>query len=479
MSLAPKPSVRRTASEPDEEAFNRTRRAILELPEACVEPLVVTDRDARLIEVHPGKAPLAFPARGESLLEHIAAEHHDAVEAAFRATVDHGSAGRVDVPLQSHGGKLRWFQAALTPVTSSDERVVGVLWQLSDVTPRRKEEERLRLSESMMTDTQGVAHLGTWEWDPKDPHATWSPELYRIYGLDESHVPSFEDYLERVHPEDRQRVIDATNGVFKDHRPYSHDERIFRPDGTIRWLHTWAQAVKDEDGRLLRLVGVCQDITERKTAELEVAQRLQEKEVMLKEIHHRVKNNLQVVASLLNLQSNASTSSQVKASLGEARDRVRSMALVHETLYQSGLLSKIDLFSYVRALARESARSQVGASDHPVRLSVEGQPLEMNMEQAVSAGLLVNELVSNAYKHAFPGGRSGSVSIDVRPQDESHVIIQVKDDGVGMPSDARNTRGVGLRLVDALVRQLRGTIEWKTEGGTTAVVTIPLMDVAA
>lgn len=127
---------------------------------------------------------------------------------------------------------------------------------------------RQRQTEKMMVDTQGVAHLGTWEWDITQPNATWSEELYRIYGLTpEMYTPSYEQYLTMVHDDDRQRVIDATNRVFHDHVPYSHDERIFRPDGTMRHLHTWAFPVKDAEGKLTHLIGVCQDITDRALAE--------------------------------------------------------------------------------------------------------------------------------------------------------------------------------------------------------------------
>ena len=109
------------------------------------------------------------------------------------------------------------------------------------MTELKRTEERLRRSEQLMVDTQGVAHLGTWEWDVQQPHAFWSAELYRIYGLTpETYTPSYEAYLQMVHPDDRQRVIDATNRVFQEHVPYSHDERIFRPDGSMRYLHTWA-----------------------------------------------------------------------------------------------------------------------------------------------------------------------------------------------------------------------------------------------
>ncbi len=132
---------------------------------------------------------------------------------------------------------------------------------------------RLKRTEQLMVDTQGVAHLGTWEWDIREPTAVWSDELYRIYGLTRrEYTPSYEAYLTMVHPDDRQRVIDATNRVFHEHVAYSHDERIYRPDGSLRYLHTWAHPVLDDTGKLARLVGVCQDITDQKVAEEQVRQ---------------------------------------------------------------------------------------------------------------------------------------------------------------------------------------------------------------
>jgi PAS domain S-box-containing protein len=164
----------------------------------------------------------------------------------------------------------RWGCFALSPLRG-EAAIEGLLCIVSDITGLKRTEQRLRRSEQLMVDTQGVAHLGTWEWDVTEPGAHWSDELYRIYGLTrETYTPSYEAYLQMVHPDDRQRVIDATNRVFHEHVPYSHDERIFRPDGSMRYLHTWAHPVLGPDGALIRLVGVCQDITDQKRAEAEV-----------------------------------------------------------------------------------------------------------------------------------------------------------------------------------------------------------------
>lgn len=147
----------------------------------------------------------------------------------------------------------------------------GVLAVLVDITRQHNEQERLRRSESLLQDAQGTARLGTWEWDVTQPHAVWSPELYNIYGLDPTtHTPTYQDYLTRVHPEDRERVEEATARVFHEHASYAHDERVRRSDGEWRHLRTWAHPVLDGHGDLVRLVGVCQDITEQRVQEREL-----------------------------------------------------------------------------------------------------------------------------------------------------------------------------------------------------------------
>lgn len=181
------------------------------------------------------------------------------------------------LPHVTHGQRVElggaWYQCNV--FASDGHRVC----QFTEVTELKQALLRLRRSEQLMVDTQGVAHLGTWQWDVSMPTATWSDELYRIYGLSrDAYTPSYEQYLTLVHPDDRQRVMDATNKVFHEHIPYSHDERIYRPDGSLRHLHTWAHPLLDEHGKLTHLIGVCQDITDRVAAEDAVRELNQELE---------------------------------------------------------------------------------------------------------------------------------------------------------------------------------------------------------
>lgn len=190
-------------------------------------------------------------------------------EAIASDVIANGTPGHIECAEQGPAGVRSWTRYSLSPLRGEGP-TNGFLCIASDLTELKRSEERLRRSEQLMVDTQGVAHLGTWEWDIREPTASWSEELYRIYALTpDTYTPTYENYLALVHPDDRQRVIDATNRVFHEHVPYSHDERIFRPDGSMRYLHTWAQPVLDDAGNLVRLLGVCLDITDRKLAEID------------------------------------------------------------------------------------------------------------------------------------------------------------------------------------------------------------------
>jgi two-component sensor histidine kinase len=193
-----------------------------------------------------------------------------------------------------------------------------------------------------------------------------------------------------------------------------------------------------------------------------------EKEVLLKEVHHRVKNNLQVISSLLSLQVGVVTDPNVLQVFRESQHRVRAMALIHEKLYQSRDLGKVDFGEYVRSLTGYLFRS-FGVERATIALTVNVKDVFLEVEKAIPCGLIVNELVSNALKHAFPAGREGEIRIDAQAKGTEHVTLRVSDNGVGFPPavDVRTTTSLGLGLVNTLTKQLEGTIEQQSSGGTT------------
>jgi two-component sensor histidine kinase len=223
----------------------------------------------------------------------------------------------------------------------------------------------------------------------------------------------------------------------------------------------------DWRGRLTSQVVVLRDITERKRAEEQIKASLREKEVLLKEIHHRVKNNLQVISSLLYLQSRNVKDQATFEMLQESQSRVRSMALVHESLYKSQDLARIDFAKYARNLAGYLFRSY-GVNTNVVQLKIKVDDVFLGVDTAILCGLIINELVSNSLKYAFPENREGEIKIRLRTLDESAMELTVADNGIGMPADTnfRSSESLGLKLVTILTDQIDGKIELDRSEGT-------------
>jgi two-component sensor histidine kinase len=214
------------------------------------------------------------------------------------------------------------------------------------------------------------------------------------------------------------------------------------------------------------------EITERKKAEQQLAQSLQEKEALLKEIHHRVKNNMQVVSSLLSIQSGRVEDPQVLEILQDSQNRVRSMALIHEKLYQSENIAKVDLNEYANGLAHYLF-SLYRKTDAPIAMDIQGDGVQLSIDEAVPCGLILNELISNSLKHAFPPGwnlTEPRVKIEMSQADDGEISVRVSDNGRGMRVVPRagDTAKLGLQLVRMLVHQLNGEVEFSNIGGTTA-----------
>jgi PAS domain S-box-containing protein len=226
-------------------------------------------------------------------------------------------------------------------------------------------------------------------------------------------------------------------------------------------------------GNVVTFCGFITDITERRRAEEQIKASLQEKEVLLKEIHHRVKNNLQVICSLLNLQSGYIRDSQALTLFRESESRIRSMAMIHEKLYQNESLSRVDFSEYLSSLSSLLFTTYV-ADPASVRLMTHLDPVFLDIDTALPLGLIVNELVSNSLKYAYPEGRSGVVELTLRAGQENQYTLSVRDHGVGLPDgfDVNTNDTLGLHLVNILSAQLGATLSVESNGqGTIFEVT--------
>jgi len=260
----------------------------------------------------------------------------------------------------------------------------------------------------------------------------------------------------------------------------TQEESIQTRHKGARTLHTQKVPILDASGEPEYLLGISEDITERKRAEEQVLISLREKDVLLQEIHHRVKNNMQVISSLFNLQAGHAGYEKYRGIFKEAQTRIRSMSLVHEKLYQSGHFSRIDFGGYIKSLAVHLVqvyRPQRGL----IRLETDFDEVTLDISSAMPCGLLLNELISNALKHAFPDNRAGVVRIGLKRGPGGRIEIRVADDGIGLPADLdfRKAESFGLQIVNLLVGQLDASIELDRSNGTAFTVTFRELEYAS
>jgi PAS domain S-box-containing protein len=227
------------------------------------------------------------------------------------------------------------------------------------------------------------------------------------------------------------------------------------------------------DGNIQGIMATFADISDLIAAENQIKASLEEKEVLLREVHHRVKNNLQIISSLMSLQSEYTQEPETLKMFQESKNRVRSMALIHEKLYQSKDMAHIDFGEYLKSLV-EMLLTFYKEQNKDIKVSLNCDNVDLEIDTAISMGLIVNELLSNCFKHAFSGRTGGEVEINLSKDTENY-LLEVADNGVGIPEgiDFRNTESLGLQIVQTLTIQLKGTLEHENEGGTKFKLSFP------
>ncbi len=269
---------------------------------------------------------------------------------------------------------------------------------------------------------------------------------------------SFEHY---VHPDDLpvcRAYIEQT--LAHGTPPKGIEYRSVRRDGAIRWHSVRGAALRDPEGNIVGGMGIARDITERWTANNQLRSLVLEKEALLREVHHRVKNNLQVITSLLRLEAERAGQPHTVQVLRDMQGRIFAMASLHESLYRSNQFERVDLSDYIRRVCTQLLHS---ASVRPgaIRLGFDLEPVYLEVHQAIPCGLLVNELVSNSLKHGFPDGRTGAIRVELHVTGGGRLELSVRDTGVGLPVDfdSRRNGSLGLQLVADLAHQLHGALD--------------------
>lgn len=277
-----------------------------------------------------------------------------------------------------------------------------------------------------------------------------------------------------VHSDDRKRVMEEFTSQINERARFDSTFRVPDKFEIIHDFEERSNLILDEYGNPVAIEGLMWDITDRKNAEDEIRRSLKEKEVLLKEIHHRVKNNLQVVWGLIDLQIQSIRDPVMINTLRDSQNRVRTMSLIHETLYRSDDLSHIRISQYLHNLM-DTLFSAYSISPDRIQVKLNIDDILLDVESAIPCGLIVNELMSNTFKHAFPNDRAGEITIGFHLADSVYTL-SFSDNGVGIPAgfDYTQTESLGLKLVNLLsTDQLDGTIQLRLDGGTTFIITFP------
>jgi len=385
-------------------------------------------------------------------------------------------------------GSVLDVAVTLSPIRGAEGTLEGISKVVRDITPQRllreMQERQAAILQSagvsiITTDTRGIIQSFNAEAERMLGFAagevigTSLPAMVHVAGEVQERALQLSAQLGHYVPANYEALFAWARRGAVDQREWTY----LRRDGSAVPVSVSVSATRDADAQINGFINIAIDISARKAHESLQRTALLEKETLLKEVYHRVKNNLQVVSSLFNLQLRGLPPGLARATLQQSADRVRAMALVHEKLCRSNNLETIDILAYVGELC-DSLAAATGARERGIGLELEIEPLEIGLDASVPLGLMLNELICNSLKHAFPEGRRGTVHVRLACDVPGVAILEVRDDGVGMPAEVLEGRGasLGLRLTRTLARQLGGKLALLAGPGTTVVLSFPLAE---
>lgn len=383
-------------------------------------------------------------------------------------------------------GSVHWLECRANVTRFENGKPALVSGINIDITERKNAALAIAASEEQFRVLANSVPLVVWIAEEDGRISYINRRWFQMVGAEPAQPVNWQS---AVHPDDVQVVTSVRDHSRRTGTPYEVEIRLWNSTlREYRWHLARSVPLRDHAGRIQRWVGCSAETHDQKAAKdllesqvsirtEELRQSLHEKETLLKEIHHRVKNNLQIVSSLLKMQTEMVKDRVAQEALNESRQRVYSMALIHERLYGTDQMDEIDFADYASGLVNELRYSAARSSDIEIR--IEAVPILLNVEQAIPCGLILNELVTNALKYAYPAGQGGEVIISLKEQPSRRLRLTVADRGVGLPAGFQlgATETLGLSIVEILSRQIGGILHIDTNnGGTAFAIDFPLPD---
>ncbi|BAY12073.1 PAS domain-containing protein [Calothrix sp. NIES-2098] len=442
----------------------------------------VLDNDFRFVSVNPVHEHItgfcSDNVQGKTPEDFLPANAAAVVRQHYQDCIDAGTTITYEECLPFKGKEETWWITTLTPLKDANLRTYRIVGSSINITEHKSAQKMLELQAVI---TRSIAE-GICLIRANDGIIVYAnPKFEQMFGygageLTDRHISIINYAGDRI---SAKAVNEAITSAVLQHGEASYEVHNIKKDGTPLWCSATTSVFEHPEYGTV-LVCVQQDITEHKEAEEKVKASLKEKEVLLKEIHHRVKNNLGIVSSLLQMQCRRTQDSQAAAILRDSQNRIASIALVHEKLYRSDDLANINFSQYIPELTTNLFNSY-NINYGSVKLNTQVDNVSLDIESAIPCGLIINELVSNALKYAFPNNRQGEIQLRlyqeselaIENQHQSTLILIIRDNGIGLPEDfdSSKTKTLGITLVYGLVKQLRGSIEINSYQGTEFKIT--------
>ena len=368
-------------------------------------------------------------------------------------------------------GIKKFVEVKSTP-TFKDGKIVGITGLARDITERKEAEEKLRESEEMYRSLVKTLPDAVTMTDLEGNITYVSPRTLELHGFKSENELLGKSAFELIDPSEHEIAMKNLKKTLDVGFARNLEYTLKNKDGTPFTGLLNTALIKDAHGEPKSFIATTRDISERKHTEEQIKKSLDEKEVLLREIHHRVKNNIQVISSMLNLYSAYIKDEPYLDAFQDIQNRIKSMALIHEKLYQTKDMARVDFNEYIKDLINGLFRFY-GININKIKPKIEVKGVTLGLDSGIPCGLIINELVSNSLKHGFGKDMEGMIHIKMKPENENAVALIVSDNGKGFPQDLnfKNTKTFGLQLVITLVEQLGGSIELNNEGGTEFKIT--------
>jgi PAS domain S-box-containing protein len=466
-----------------EEALFQSEERYRLLAENASDVIWTTDINARFTYISPSVTKLrgfsVEEAMAQSIAEALTPSSLEVATQVFAEELALEQEGRGNLTVMRtleleqicKDGSTVWTEVGSTFIRDDKGKAIGIVGVGRNINERKEAEKTLQRSEehfrSLIESSSDMIII----MNNEGTISYGSPSTERLLGYN----PENEEWINKsifdfVHSDDVSKAINAfTQGMQNPGIPQCVELRAKHKDGS--WVNVEVVGKNLlENSSVQGVIANVRDVTERKKAEDQIKASLVEKELLLKEIHHRVKNNMQIINSLLSLQSKYITDKKALDSFQETRSRVLSMALVHEELYRSGDLSRISVSHYIESIAKHLFETY-NTNPELVTLKTSIENVHLGIDMAVPFGLIISELISNALKHAFPDGRKGEITIDLH-QDKDLLHLMIRDNGVGMSQEVNldDPDTFGLMLVSVLEKQLDASVAFERDKGTTAKI---------